>query len=178
MWDVQGGETLNTKDGGNGRTAALCLEAWSCVKCRLAKQSVRSGQAWSPPGTIFCRRTSCSSGGWVTSPPGTGIVGGLQAASADSLNQRPEGGRQSSHQGSSATEKLPHPVLHRTPVGVWVEKTVHRLKPVRGRGEVRKLTAGTLQDQRPPVPTHRVGSSCMLKLPATFTTLRGFSGPP
>lgn len=35
----------------------------------------------------------------------------------------------SSYQGSSVTEKLT--VLHRAPVGVWVEKAVHRLEPCR-----------------------------------------------
>lgn len=34
------------------------------------------------------------------------------------------------------------PVLHRAPVGVWVEKAVHRLEPARGRSEVSSAGQG------------------------------------
>jgi hypothetical protein len=69
------------------------------------------------------------------------------------------------------------PVLQGTPVCVWVEKAVHRLKPEKGGSRVRAVGKG-LPPEPLPLPTHLVGSCCGLKLPATFTTLWGFSGPP
>lgn len=124
---------------------------------------------------------------WVLTSPWTWLwrgLGGLRESTEASRRQ---------HHSSSLGQNQGHPwvggqgslrgevarLLQRTPIRVRVEKAVDGLKPEKGNAAV--SVAGGEAGSRP-LPrspsTHRVGSCWRLKPPATFTTLRGFSGPP
>lgn len=122
----------------------------------------------SPPGAPgeACRAPTCGCGprcgcGRLREPR----PGGVSKAPA------PWGGNQGSPRDEVAL------LMCGTPVCVRVEKAVDRLKPGKRTGGQACWGWGWHHSPAPP-PTYRVGSCCRLKPPATFTTLRGLSGPP
>lgn len=165
---------------GKGQPACQGLGLWAGRACP------RSPKAPDHPGLPGAIGQACRPAVyWVLMSPWMRLWRGL-----DGLRESTEASRGQHHSSLGQSQSQPWVggqgslrgevtlLLHRTPVRVRVEKAVDRLKPEKGDVVVRAVGGvGWLQSSSR-LSTHRVGSCCRLKPLATFTTLRGFSGPP